>query len=257
MRRKNKERLLVSCIFFNLLMVLFVNCDIKYNKNILVVSKPHVVLGEKKKVAKENLDNLKMDKPFKMDEKIDRKLDRIIVVDPGHGGVDKGTNIGNLYEKNINLAIASYTKSYLQQNGFKVYMTREEDKLIPLKEIGNFVNDIRPEVFVSIHVNSFKENKYEGISTYYYDPNGFQREERIELAKSIQKQNIKDGIWHDRGILRQNIAVLRYSNSNCVLVECGFITNEGDRKKLQDESILKSTGENIAKGIINYINNKN
>lgn len=257
MRRKNKERLLVSCIFFNLLMVLFVNYDIKYNKNILVISKPHIVLGEKKEVNKGNSVNPMVDKQFKINEKMNAKLDRIIVIDPGHGGVDKGTNIGDLYEKNINLEIASYTKSYLQEKGFKVFMTREEDKLIPLKEIGNFVNDIRPEVFVSIHVNSFKESKYEGISTYYYDPNGFQKEERIELAKSIQRENIEDGIWHDRGILRQNIAVLRYSNSTCALVECGFITNEGDKKKLQDENILKSTGENIAKGIINYMEDKN
>lgn len=252
MRRKNKENILVSCIFFTLLMVFFVNYDIKFNKNILVRKEPHIILGEKKKENKENVD-----KQYKTDEKINRELDKIIVIDPGHGGIDKGTNIGNLYEKDINLKIAYYTETYLKDKGFKVFMTREEDKLIPLKEIGNYVNDIKPEVFVSIHVNSFKESKYEGIATYYYDSNGFQKEERMELARSIQRESVRDGMWYDRGILKQNIAVLRYSDYTCALVECGFITNEEDRKRLQDENILKSTGENIAKGIINYVQNKN
>jgi N-acetylmuramoyl-L-alanine amidase len=229
-------------------MALFVNYDIKFNKYIFAAQEPSTVLGEKKKLNEEN-----MDKQFKKNEKINEDLNKIIVIDPGHGGADKGTNIGALYEKDINLKIAFYTRQYLQDKGFNALMTREEDKLIPLKEIGNFVNDIRPNVFVSIHVNSFKESKYKGISTYYYDPNGFQKEERMELAKSIQSENTKDGTWYNRGVLRQNIAVLRYSNFTCALVECGFITNEEDRKKLQDENILKNTGENIAKGIINYI----
>ncbi|KAJ50406.1 N-acetylmuramoyl-L-alanine amidase [Clostridium tetanomorphum] len=247
---KNKEKGLIPCIFSILLILLFLNTNTRLSRIILINSETNIVLAEKKDTLEENKMSLRSEK------KMDKLSDKVIVLDPGHGGKDKGTSIGNLYEKDINLKIAFHTKKYLEKKGIKVFMTREDDKLIPLKEIGKFVNNIGPEVFVSIHVNSFKESKYNGISTYYYDVNGFQNEERIQLAETIQKESVMDGIWYDRGIRKQNIAVLRYSNSPCALVECGFITNPGDRNKLQDEKILKSTGENIAKGIINYIMSK-
>ncbi|MEW9094384.1 MAG: N-acetylmuramoyl-L-alanine amidase [Clostridiaceae bacterium] len=229
MKHKNNEKSLRAYIFFILLVVFFVNYDMTYNHNLLY-RKSFVSL---------------------FTEKSDKK--HSVVIDAGHGGIDKGTNYEDLYEKDINLKIALYMKKYFEEKGFQVYMTREEDVLLSLKDIGDFVNDKKPDVFVSVHVNSFKDPGYDGISAFYHSPDGFQNEERIELAETIQEEVSKDGIWFDRGIKEQDIAVLRYSKYVCSLVEVGFMTNKEDRAKLQNENILKNTGENIANGIIKYI----
>lgn len=167
--------------------------------------------------------------------------------------MDKGTSFGDLYEKDINLKIAFYTKEYLEKQGVQVFMTREEDKFLYLREISNYSNGLNPDILTSIHVNSNKDSSYNGIITYYYDSEEFQKEERIKLANTIQKEVSSGETWRDGGIRKQNIAILRWSNVPCALVECGFITNVEDRKKLNNEKVLKITGVNIAKGIINYL----
>ncbi|WP_125153423.1 N-acetylmuramoyl-L-alanine amidase family protein [Clostridium rectalis] len=266
MRITNKEKFLKGSIFFVLIMVLFSSYDIKCNKNVVASKEnPYVVVASKENSDKNKIGDkiLHEDEDKEIEEGDEENLNyidniifnkKLIVIDAGHGGKDKGTIMGSLYEKDINLKISKYTKNYLEYAGYKVLMTRNEDKFIPLREIGNIVNKEKPEIFVSIHVNSFKESKYKGISTYYYDYKGYQRDERIKLAKTIQNSNAKSGLWYDRGIYRQNIAVLRYSKSPCVLVECGFITNPDDRDKLNKDKALKITAKNIALGIIEYCN---
>lgn len=176
----------------------------------------------------------------------------VVVLDAGHGGKDIGANYGNIYEKDINLKIANYAALELQYKGFKVIQTRDEDKLLALKEVGNITNSAAAEIFVSVHINENKESKYKGITSYYYDPSGFQKEERIKLAKTLQKELIKSDEWNDRGILRQNFAVLRYSEIPCVLLECGFLSNPEDREKLTQEIVLRNLAHNITNGVINY-----
>ncbi|SQB34267.1 N-acetylmuramoyl-L-alanine amidase family protein [Clostridium cochlearium] len=230
MRIKDRKKFLSSCIFILMCMILILSYDGKYNKNF----------------AKENYNKILTLSNISLKNKK-------VVLDPGHGGMDKGTSFQDLYEKDINLKIAHYTKEYLESHGIQVFMTREEDKFLYLREISNYSNSINPDIFISIHVNSNKDNSYNGIITYYYDPEEFQKDERIELAKTIQKDVSKGEIWRDGGIRRQNIAILRWSDVPCALVECGFITNEQDRKRLRDDKVLKKTGVNIAKGIINYL----
>lgn len=175
-----------------------------------------------------------------------------VVIDAGHGGIDKGANYGNIYEKNISFKIANYAARELEFNGFKVIQTRDDDKLLSLKEIGDITNSASADIFVSVHINENKDSKYKGVTTYYYDPNGFQKEERIKLAETMQNQLIKSDEWWDRGIIRQNFAVLRYSKIPSVLLECGFLSNTEDRNKLTQDSVLKNFGENIFNGIIEY-----
>lgn len=219
-------------IFIMLLLALFVNYDI--NNNLYLYRKEVLPLFTEKSDATYS-----------------------IVIDPGHGGIDKGTSYQDLYEKDINLKIGLYLKEYLEDKGVKVYMTREEDILLSLREIGDFVNEIKPHAFISIHVNSFKEPSYDGFSAFYYSEGGFQKEERIELAQIIQEEVSNSGLWFDREIKEQNIAVLRYSNYPCALLEIGFMTNEKDRERLTNENILKTTGESIGKGILKYVTLKN
>lgn len=230
MRIKDREKFFSSCIFIFMCMFMILSYEGKYNKNF----------------AKENSNKILTLSSISLKNKK-------IVLDPGHGGMDKGTSFQDLYEKDINLKIACYAKEYLEKQGIQVYMTREEDKFLYLREISDYSNNLNSDILISIHVNSNKDISYNGIITYYHHQEEFQKDERIKLADTIQKQLSKEKTWRDGGIRRQNIAILRWSNVPCALVECGFITNAEDRKKLRDEKVLKNTGVNIAKGIVNYL----
>ncbi|MFL0267630.1 N-acetylmuramoyl-L-alanine amidase family protein [Candidatus Clostridium radicumherbarum] len=229
--------------------------DLGYN-----ITKDGYILKIKKKLEHNNF--VSIDRNNKKNiiiliSKVDKPFTHSVVIDPGHGGVDKGANYGSLYEKDINLKIANYAADQLEFSGIKVILTRDEDKLLPLKEIGDITNSSLADIFVSVHVNENKESKYCGVSSYYYDPNGFQTEERIRLAKTMQSELVKSDSWKNVGILRQNFAVLRYSNIPSVLLECGFISNTEDRNKLTQDNVLRNYGDNIAKGVIKYFQKNN
>jgi N-acetylmuramoyl-L-alanine amidase len=176
-----------------------------------------------------------------------------VVLDAGHGGVDKGANRNGIYEKDITLKISKLTAEELMYNGFKVVKSRDEDKLLSLREVGDIVNEASADVFISIHINDNKVSQYKSVSTYYYDPNGYQKEDRIRLANTMQKELVMSDNWQDRGIVRENLAVLRYSEIPCVLLELGFLSNPEDRDKLTNDEILKKFAINITKGISRYL----
>lgn len=176
-----------------------------------------------------------------------------VILDAGHGGIDKGANVGNIYEKNINLDIVKYLGNELRYRGYKVDFTRESDKLLKLKDIGDIVNNSGDDIFISIHVNYNKDSsEYQGLSTYYYAPGGYQEIQRSNLAKAIQSQIVKSDGWRDRHILTANFAVLRYSKIPCVLVECGFLSNPQDLQRLRNTQSLRQLAINISEGIDNY-----
>lgn len=233
----SKKKVMFSCVFFTLVMLIFA-------KNISLLNGKNSI-----NITAAPLANM-VNKPTGKDVSSKKYY---IVLDPGHGGIDKGTSYGNMEEKNITLKIAKYAETYLSGKGNVVFLTREEDKLLALDEIGDIVNSSCADAFVSIHVNSLNDKDFKGITTLYYDLNGYQKEERIKLANSIEKECVKNDGWESRGIRRQNLAVLRYSKIPGVLVECGFITNEEDRKRLSNEKVLKKLAENISNGIINYL----
>ncbi len=243
MRIGNRKRFLFSCIFFTLVMLIFGKWMNIFYEKALGMPSPAVVKAEK--------DNIKVGSNKK------NMKQYIIVLDAGHGGIDAGTSYKNIQEKDLTFKIVKYAEAYLKDKGYKVVLTRNEDKLVPLKEIGNIANASNADAFISIHINSINDINFNGITTYYYDANGYQKEERMSLAETIEKKAIKNDRWEDKGIRRQNLAVLRYSKMPSVLVECGFITNEDDRKRLLKDDVLKRLAENISDGTIEYLDKNN
>ncbi|MBV7272136.1 N-acetylmuramoyl-L-alanine amidase [Clostridiaceae bacterium UIB06] len=243
MRIGNRKRFLFSCIFFTLVMLMFGKWMNIFYEKALGMPSPAVVKAEKGNIkVGSNKKNMKQ---------------YIIVLDAGHGGIDAGTSYKNMQEKDLTFKIAKYAEAYLKDKGYKVVLTRNEDKLIPLKEIGNIANASNADAFISIHINSINDVNFNGITTYYYDANGYQKEQRMSLAETVEKKAIKNDGWEDKGIRRQNLAVLRYSKMPSVLVECGFITNEEDRKRLLKDDVLKRLAENISDGTIEYLDKNN
>ncbi|MBU3113532.1 N-acetylmuramoyl-L-alanine amidase family protein [Clostridium lacusfryxellense] len=182
-----------------------------------------------------------------------------VVVDPGHGGVDVGTYYGKLFEKDLTLKISKYMVDNLRYNGCNVTFTRSTDVLLDklvkqdLIKRSNLANDEKADVFVSVHINSNTENEYNGVSTYYYGEASNQQTERAKLAQAIQKEMLRNDAWKNISTHGDDLSVLRNTKMPSVLVECGFISNSLDRKKLSNETTLVNFGQNISNGIIKYL----
>ena len=252
MRIANRKRFMFSCIFFTFVLLIFGKSVVllKEGKLSKGLSSPIVMATEKNKVpiSSEGSEKNK-----------DANKKYVVVLDAGHGGIDFGTSYKNLNEKDITFKIVKYAEEYLKDEGYTVVLTRNEDKLVPLKEIGNIANEAKADAFISIHINSLDDINYKGITAYYYDGKGYQKDERTKLSKTIEDEIMKSDNWENKGVKRENFAVLRYTKMPSTLVECGFITNEEDRGKLIKDEVLKRLAKNISNGIIKYLdeNDKN
>lgn len=121
------------------------------------------------------------------------RKDKIIVLDPGHGGKDCGAQADKICEKTIVLAIGKLVKKTLESRGYKVYMTRDSDKYISLTDRTKFANNKEADIFVSIHANSLPKtsknyNTTSGIETYFLS------NARSERARKVAELENKDDI---------------------------------------------------------------
>jgi N-acetylmuramoyl-L-alanine amidase len=196
----------------------------------------------------------------------------IILLDPGHGGMDGGaSSAAGVTEKDINLAIALYVRQLAEADGWKVVMTREDDKLLgsgdsksirgkktaDLVARRDMIRDIRPTVAVSIHLNSYKQDpSVKGAQTFYPSGPGDQAvlDESKKLAEAIQEQlitGIADGT--DRTALgKRDVLMLKNPGAPMVIVECGFLSNPAEAKLLEQEDYQRKLARSIYEGILIY-----
>jgi N-acetylmuramoyl-L-alanine amidase len=169
----------------------------------------------------------------------------IIVIDPGHGGFDRGGIPGQrVPEKSIALDVATRLKLKLQAAGYKVVMTRDTDVFVPLPSRVAIANSYRNAIFICIHFNSGTRAGANGIETYYY------RSDSATLASNIHKNVIAGAPSENRGIRRRGYYVLRKTAIPGVLVECGFLTNPTEARLAQTLAYRDKLAENITRGIL-------
>ena len=212
---------------------------------------------------------------------------KTIVIDPGHGGKDPGAVSGSdLLEKEVVLDISKRLKSLLEDSGvYHVFMTRETDIYIPLKDRTAFANQKGADVFISIHINSSENISARGIETYYLslasdeearmtaalenassgktikDLNNIVRyiirdakvEESRELARTVQSQLRLHTEANDRGIKRAPFMVLIGAQAPSILVELGYISNKQDESLLRSAEYKDKLIRALAEGVKNYV----
>ena len=177
---------------------------------------------------------------------------RIIVIDPGHGGKDPGAVSNGYNEKSIVLKVGNLVNKKLRAAGADVRQTRTTDKFLELSEIVSFTNRNEAEIFVSIHVNSFSGQNAHGTETYYSVSAGDMYKEDHDLATFINSQIVRNANMYNRGIKTAPFYVTRNVIIPAVLVELGFISNDSDRAKLVSDKYVEIYAESIYQGIVQY-----
>ena len=191
--------------------------------------------------------------------------DKIIVIDPGHGGEDVGaTGVNGIFEKDLNMQMALEIGTALEEKGYIVVYTRTDDKLLyteeenirGIRKISDLKNRCKvakrytASIFVSIHMNSFGSEKYSGLQVYYSEKNA---ESKI-LADAIQNRVISDIQKDNNRVtkLGKDIYILENIENTAVLIECGFLTNKAECEKLSQKEYQKELSFAILCGIIEY-----
>lgn len=174
--------------------------------------------------------------------------ERTVIIDPGHGGSDTGALKAGQAEKDINLDIAKKTAAILTNKGVHVEMTRWNDATVSLQDRVEYSNCRKPDMFVSIHINSSVRPEVYGIETHYYKEPGF------EVAKILHKSLVSRITSIDRGLFKSKFYVINHTVAPSVLLELGFLSNDRERNSLLTEDRKNKSANAIADGIINYLN---
>lgn len=183
--------------------------------------------------------------------------DRVIVIDPGHGGRQPGSSSPNkVKEKDVNLAISLKTEKALKDLGYNVLMTRDTDITLGLYERADIANKSFADIFVSIHANSIDNNSaVNGVEVLYApaSENPNKTDDQHPLAKLVLDEIIKATGANSRGtVKRPKLVVLRETKMPAILVEVGFLSNANEEKLITSDAYQNKIVASIIKGIENY-----
>ena len=180
---------------------------------------------------------------------------KTIVLDAGHGGMDPGTYSGNIFEKELNLKIAKKLGDIFIQNNCFIYFSRTEDydlskedsynhKIDDLKKRAEMINFINPDLLISLHLNSLIDNSVFGPMVYYRYNDGISKQYAVSIQNYLNKLTGLEKIIHS-----EKYYLFMKTKVPAVLIECGFLSNQAERKKLCEEKYQQSIVEAIYQGV--------
>lgn len=194
-----------------------------------------------------------------------------VMIDPGHGGKDNGApGSRTLLEKNVNLTLATKLSAKLRSMGYRVIMTRTDDRFISLQQRAEMCEKSKPGLFISIHCNATERNRsIRGIETYAMTPqdaastnetkrgagngpgNSFDKN-NYRLAYEVQKNLLTMTRTEDRGVKHARFFVLRNATCPAILIETGFITHPAEGAQLAQNAYQDKIVAGIVAGISSY-----
>ncbi len=170
---------------------------------------------------------------------------KVVFIDPGHGGYDSGASGNGLREKDITLDISKRVAAQLRATGYIAIMSRDNDRYVSLANRTKHANSMGADIFVSVHVNAGGGT---GIETWMMNKGPEPGKSKV-LADNLQKEMINQTKTTSRGVKDGNLHVNRESKMPSALVEVGFIDRKTDADKLKQASYK----EKLARGIVNGI----
>ncbi len=186
-----------------------------------------------------------------------------VVIDPGHGGLDPGSigRTSKVKEAEINLIISNILASYLKSVGITVVLTRTNEnglyglystnyKKRDMAKRKEIIEEIKPNMVISVHMNSFTNSKLRGAQVFYDKSSEISR----ELALSIQKFFTQNLPSSDKGVSVGDYYMLKCTEAPSVIAECGFLSNGEDEKLLLDPAYQDKVANCIFMGVMNFLN---
>lgn len=191
-------------------------------------------------------------------KELDNKLiNKVIVIDAGHGGKDAGTSVSEILEKDINLNIAFKLKERLIKHGVDVILTRDGDYDLSSPNVSRrkksdfdnrikLINNSGADMYISIHINYLDDSRYYGAQTFY-------TEENKELA-SIMQGELKSTLNSPmtEKLLSNSIYMYKKLKIPGILIECGFMSNTKERKLLVTDDYQDKIVDAIVNALIKY-----
>ena len=181
----------------------------------------------------------------------------LVMLDPGHGGKDPGAiGLGGLREVDVILPVAKRVAEILAKQGIAVKMTRNSDYFVGLDERVVMSREAGATLFVSIHANSIDNRPdVNGLELYHYNlGQSFAQTVHSTIVDYVNKNGF---YLNDRHVRSARFLVLRKSAIPAILVETGYLTSEAESARLRQDGYQKVMAEGIAKGIIQYIKDRN
>jgi N-acetylmuramoyl-L-alanine amidase len=172
---------------------------------------------------------------------------RTVVVDAGHGGIDRGARgvDGRSLEKSYALDTAKRIERGLRARGYRVVMTRRGDYFVSLPARVQISNRQRGAVFVSIHYNWARNSGASGTETFHYSARSY------PLAANIQREISRVAPTPNRGVKRARFHVLRNNARPAVLVELGFMSSSRELRLVKSARHRQRLADAVVRGIVN------
>lgn len=184
---------------------------------------------------------------------------KTVIIDPGHGGIDVGTvGIDGSLEKNINLSISLDLHDFLMVSGINTVLTRDGDYEMyrageqrtksDLYNRMDYINSVPNSILISIHQNHF-ENEAEWGTQVWYSPNDEISPTLADKILQSVKKNIQPENKRENKVSDNSYYILYKAQKPSVMVECGFVSNENENKRLQDKEYQRDMAYSILVGI--------
>ena len=189
---------------------------------------------------------------------LDSKLvGKVIVLDAGHGGKDRGTSVNDIYESDINLSLVLKLKNVLNKHGVDVLLTRDGDYDLSSPNVSrrkksdfdnriSLINNSRADLYLSIHINYLVDSRYYGAQVFYTNGNEelanvLQTSMINNLGSPLKEKRISDSIYMYKQLLIPG-----------VLIECGFLSNGKEKSMLITDKYQDKIVDAIVDGLIKY-----
>ena len=184
---------------------------------------------------------------------------KTVIIDPGHGGIDVGAvGIDGSLEKNINLSISLDLYDFLMVSGINAVLTRDGDYEVyrageqrtksDLYNRMDYINSVPDSILISIHQNHF-ENEAEWGTQIWYSPNDEKSPTIADKILNSVKRNIQPENKRVNKKSDDSYYILYKAQKPSVMVECGFVSNKNENKRLQDKEYQRDMAYSILVGI--------
>lgn len=197
---------------------------------------------------------------------------KTVILDAGHGGIDPGavSDYSGLKEKDVNLNLVMLVKSLLEKDNYKVILTRDADQLVYTTESKSILqkrkedltrrkkimDESGADIALSIHLNKFPQEKYHGAQAFFppNSPSSQKLANEIQNSIRLNVDNVNDRVAL---VKKDPIMILKNLKTTTVVLECGFLSNSEEEKKLATEEYQNKLAAAIKGGVDNYFKTLN